>query len=111
MKQFLIKYSFKGASEAQWQRDIAAFIESLGGDPELKGKIGYRCMKRSGGADYYHLATPVDEEAVAVLQSREFFKRYTELTRLAGGGEVEVIPLEVIAETGRTNELAPGAAG
>lgn len=100
MKQFLIKYSFKGGSEAQWHKDIAAFIDALGSDPELQGKIGYRCMKRPGGADYYHLATPVDDAAVAVLQSRDFFKRYTELTKAAGGGEVEVIPLEVIAETG-----------
>jgi len=100
MKQFLIKYSFKGDSEAQWRSHIAAFIAALDGDPELKGKISYRCMKRRGGADYYHLATPVDDDAVALLQSRDFFKRYTELTRLAGGGEVEVVPLEVIAETG-----------
>ena len=99
MKQFLIRYSFKNGSEEQWRRDIAAFIGALDSDPELRGKIGYRCMKRPGGADYYHLATPVDDDAVKALQSRDFFKNYTELTRLAAGGDVEVVPLEIIAQT------------
>lgn len=102
MKYFLIKYRFKsGASPEQWHRDIAAFIAALDGDPELKGRISYRCMRAREGSDYYHLATAADDDAVKTLQSREFFSRYTGQTDLAAGGEVDVIPLEVIAETAR----------
>jgi hypothetical protein len=36
---------------------------------------------------------------VKTLQSREFFSRYTEKTELAAGGDVEVVPLELIAQT------------
>ncbi len=99
MKYFLIKYHFKSGSEEQWQQDIARFISALDNDPAVKGKISYRCMKRRGGSDYYHLAGAADEAAVHALQSQEFFKRYSEQTKLAGGGEVEVLPLEIIAET------------
>src|SRR5216683_1538745 len=67
--------------------------------PELKGKIGYRCMKGRDGADYYHLATVFDDTARVALQERAFFKHYTEATRTAAGGSVEVLPLEMIAET------------
>ena len=98
MKQFLIKYRLKNGSEEQWRADIARFIASLDADPALKG-ISYRCMKRRDGTDYYHLATAADDAAIKALQSQEFFSRYTEQTKHAGGGEVEVLPLEIVAET------------
>jgi stalled ribosome alternative rescue factor ArfA len=98
MKYFLIKYHLKNGSEEQWHQDIARFIAALDDDPAVRGKVSYRCMKRRGGSDYYHLAGAADDNAVQALQSQEFFKRYTEQTKLAGGGEVEVLPLE-IAET------------
>jgi hypothetical protein len=99
MKHFMIKYSLKNGSEEQWHQDIASFISALDKDPALKGKISYRCMKRRGGSDYYHLAAAADEQAIKALQSREFFSHYTAQTKLAAGGEVEVLPLEIIAET------------
>jgi hypothetical protein len=54
------------------------------------------------GIDYYHLAFAVDDRAIKTLQERDFFKRYTEKTKFVAGGEVEVLPLEVVAETHRT---------
>jgi hypothetical protein len=100
MKYFLIKYRLKSGPEEQWHQDIARFISALDNDPDLSGKISYRCMKDRGGSDYFHLAAAADDQAVKMLQSREFFTRYTEQTKLAAGGEVEVLPLEIIAETG-----------
>ena len=99
MKYFLIKYQRKKVAEDEWHRSIAQFIAALDADAGLKGKISYRCMKRRDGVDYFHLAAAADDEAVKTLQSRDFFKRYTEQTKLTGGGEVEVLPLEMVAET------------
>lgn len=98
MKYFLIKYRFQHGSQDAWHRDIAEFISALDGDPALQG-ISYRCMKARDGADYYHLAAAADDQAIKALQAREFFTRYTEKTKLAAGGAVEVLPLEIIAET------------
>ena len=95
MKQFLIRYRHTEGTTEDWHREIASFD----GDPALKGKIGYRCMKGRDGADYYHLATVFDEGARIALQERAFFKHYTEATRVVSGGTVEVVPLEMIAET------------
>jgi hypothetical protein len=100
MKQFLIKYRRDNVSEEQWHQDIARFIAALDSDPAVKGKISYRCLKNRKGTDYYHLATAADDQAIQALQSQEFFKHYNEQTRLAAaGGEVEVLPLEIVAET------------
>jgi hypothetical protein len=99
MKHSLIKYRLKNGPEERWHQDVARFIAALDNDPELSGKISYRCLKHRGGADYYHLAAAADDQAIQVLQSREFFSRYKEQTRLAAGGEVEVLPLEVVVET------------
>jgi hypothetical protein len=99
MKHFLIRYTRTSESEEAWHKDIAAFIAALDNDPDLKGKISYRCMKVRDQTSYYHLAAASDEQAIKALQQREFFKAYTEKTRLVAGGEVTVSPLEIIAET------------
>jgi hypothetical protein len=101
MKHFLIRYRRTAGTEAQWHQDMAAFIAALEADPVLKGKIGYRCMKIKDSSDYYHIASPTDDGAIKALQSREFFKRYTDQTKAVAGGAVEVLPLEVIVETSR----------
>jgi hypothetical protein len=102
MKHFLINYTRVNGPEQAWHKDIAAFIAALDNDPDLQGKISYRCMKVRDGSSYYHLAAAVDEDAIKALQQRAFFKRYTEQTRLVAGGQVSVSPLEIIAETVRS---------
>ena len=101
MKQFLIKYRLTNGTPDAWHQDVAKFIAALDGDPDLKGRISYRVMKTKDGADYYHIATPADDNAVKTLQQRDFFKAYTEKTRVVAGGDVTVSPLETIAETAR----------
>jgi hypothetical protein len=101
MKYSLIKYRFQNGSEEAWHSDIAEFIAALDGDPALQGKISYRCMKSRNGPEYFHLAAAADDQAVKMLQERAFFARYKEKTRLASGGSVEVLPLEIVAETKR----------
>jgi quinol monooxygenase YgiN len=100
MKHFLIKYRFTHGSREAWHQEIARFIAALEAEAGLKGRISYRCMKaRNESDDYYHLAAAADEGAVKALQANEFFKTYTEETRKVSGGTVEVLPLEIIAET------------
>jgi hypothetical protein len=101
MKHFMIKYQFANGTPEAWHREIAKFIAALDNDPELKGKISYRCMKNRDDSSYIHLAAAADEQAVKALQARDFFKLYTEKTREVAGGEVVVTPIEVIAETAR----------
>jgi hypothetical protein len=99
MKHFMIKYQFAKGTTEQWHREVERFISALDGDPDLKGKIRYRVMKNRDDSSYTHLAAAADEQAVKTLQSRDFFKHYTEKTRQVAGGEVTVTPMELIAET------------
>jgi hypothetical protein len=101
MKYSLIKYRFQNGSEEAWHRDIAEFIAALDSDPALQGKISYRCMKVRGGSEYYHLAAAADDQTIKTLQERAFFSRYREKSKLAAGGSVDVLPLELVAETKR----------
>ena len=71
MKHFMIKYRFKSGSPEEWRGHIAQFISNLNSDPDLKGKISYRCMKERDGAEYYHLASTSDDEAAAALQGKD----------------------------------------
>ena len=104
MKHFMIRYQFANGSPEEWHREIGNFIAALDGDPELKGKIGYRVMKNRDDSSYFHLAAATDEQAGKTLQSRDFFKHYTEKTRQVAGGEVTVTPIELIAETADRNQ-------
>jgi hypothetical protein len=99
MNHFLIKYQFATGSQQEWHDDIAAFIAALESDPDLRGKISYRCMKSRDGGDYYHLAAAVDDAAAKALGERAYFGRYTERSDFVSGGTVEVLPLELVAET------------
>jgi hypothetical protein len=99
MKQFLIRYRHTEGSTEDWHREIGKFIAAIDDDPALKGKIGYRCMKAKGGADYFHIATVHEESGQRALQERPFFKHYTDQTRRISGGTVEVTPLEIVAQT------------
>jgi hypothetical protein len=100
MKHFLIKYRFATGSTEAWHQEIARFIAALENDPTLSGNISYRCMKTKEGSDYYHLAAAVDDQAAKALGERAFFTHYTEASDRVSGGTVEVVPLEIIAETG-----------
>jgi hypothetical protein len=99
MKHFMIKYQFANGTTEEWHREVARFIAALNSDPDLKGSIGYRVMKNRDDASYFHFAAAADDQAVKTLQSRDFFKHYTEKTRQVAGGEVTVTPIELIAET------------
>jgi hypothetical protein len=37
--------------------------------------------------------------AIKALQERDFFKHYTDATETVSGGGVDMLPLEIIAET------------
>jgi hypothetical protein len=99
MKSFLIRYRLQNASPEAWHKDVAEFIAGLDSDPALQGKITYRCMKIRDSADYLHLATAVDDQAIKALQQSPFFSDYAEKTRKVAGGAVDVLPLEIVAET------------
>ena len=99
MKYSMIRYQFANGTPAEWHAEIDRFIAALNSDPDLKGRISYRCMKSRDDSSYFHLAAVADEQAVKTLQSRDFFKRYTERVRQVAGGEVTVTPVELIAET------------
>jgi hypothetical protein len=99
MKQFLIKYRHQNGSKDDWHREIARFIANIDADPAIKGKIGYRCLKARDGTDYFHIATVREESGQAALQLRDWFKTYQAATKNVSGGTVEVVPLELVAET------------
>jgi hypothetical protein len=101
MKYSIIKYQFANGTTEEWHREVAGFIAAINNDPELNGKISYRCMKNRDDSSYFHLAGVADDAAASTLQSRDFFKVYQAKARaVAAGGHVTVTPIEVIADTG-----------
>ena len=99
MNHFLITYRFENGSRDDWHREIEQFIAALETDPALSGKISYRSLKCKEGSAYYHLAAAEDDQAAKALGETAFFARYTERSDAVSGGTVEVLPLELVAET------------
>jgi hypothetical protein len=99
MKYFLIKYRFEHGAEADWHREVAAFIAALDADPELQGRIAYRCLKARDGKDYVHIAAAADDAAPKTLGQRDYFKAYTQRTKEVSAGNHAVVPFELVAET------------
>src|SRR5271155_3188836 len=96
MKNFLIQYRLTNGTEKDWHEEIVRFIAALDRDPELKGRIMYRCTKNREDGSYYHFASALDDQAIKTLQQREFFKTYTDKSRVVSGGDLVVSALEVI---------------
>jgi hypothetical protein len=93
VKHFMIRYKFANGTTEAWHGEIARFITALDNDPELKGRIVYRCLKQHDDASYFHLASAADDQAVKTLQQRDLFKHYTEQTsQVAEGCDVAVTP-------------------
>jgi len=65
----------------------------------LKRKNLVSELKVKDSEDYYHLASAEDDLTVKTLGERDFFSSYTKRTEAMSGGEVEVLPLEIIGET------------
>ncbi|WP_247524182.1 hypothetical protein [Bradyrhizobium sp. 199] len=99
MKHFMIRYDFKNGTTEAWHQEISRFIKAIDGDPELKGRIGYRVLRNREGGSYFHLASVSDDAAQKTLQSRDFFKAYSATTREVSGGEVTATPIEWIDQT------------
>jgi len=99
MKYFMIKYVFKDGSRDAWHGEMETFIAALDGDPALAGKISYRCHRIRGRDDYFHIAGAIDDDAIKALQGNATFRAYQEKTRAVSGGTLEVVPLDIVAET------------
>jgi hypothetical protein len=99
VKHFLVKYTFKQGTREAWHAEIARFIAALEADPKLQGRISYRCMKVRDSDDYYHVAAAADDAAPGDLNAADFFKHYTAASDTVSAGLLEVLPLEILAET------------
>ena len=99
MKHFMIRYEFRNGTTEAWHQEIGRFVKAIDGDPELKGRIGYRVLKSRDDGNYFHLASVSDDAAQKTLQSRDFFRAYQEMTRKVAGGEVTVTPIEWVGAT------------
>ena len=53
----------------------------------------------TAGSARVHPVKYTKPPAIKTLQERPFFAHYREKTRFAGGDSVEVLPLEIVAET------------
>ncbi|HEY1653607.1 MAG TPA: hypothetical protein VGF86_00670 [Candidatus Tumulicola sp.] len=102
MKYFLITYALANGSPEDWYPEVEEFIATLEADPVLGDKITHRSLKRKDGATYYHLATTADDAAAKALGETDFFEKYTQRCDSVSNGAVEVIPLELVAETSRS---------
>ena len=98
MKRFVIQYRQEAGTPDAWHQEIGRFIAALEADPELAGRISYRCLRMGQGPAYMHLVA-AEDDVPNLLQTRPWFKHYTEETRRVGGGKVEVTPIEIVAET------------
>src|SRR5260221_5245134 len=93
MKHFMIKYQFTNGTTEEWHREIGRFIAALDNDPELRGRIIYRCMKTRDDSSYCHLASAVDDVAVKTVQQPDFFNDSHETTKKVRRGAVTVPPV------------------
>jgi hypothetical protein len=94
----LIEYRIKEPSKT-WESEVVPFIEAIDGDPSLRGRISYRCLKQQDGVSFCHFAAASDESAVEELKRKPFFKPYSERLRAVAESGPKFTKVAVIGGT------------
>ena len=75
MNGILIQYIYDG-DEAAWRSAIDGFVSAIDGDADVAGKFSYSVSTLGDGVSRVHVGRWPDEETLATLQSRDYFKTF-----------------------------------
>ena len=94
----LIQYSYDG-DEAGWQAACDAFTGAIDGDAELGGRFTYCVNTLGDGTSRVHVGRWPDQETLALVQSRDYFKTFAGAVQGFAGDTLNAQRFETKATT------------
>lgn len=84
MNGIVIEYVFAG-DEGAWRQAVEGFLDNIRQDPALHGRFFYEVNLTADGAGRIHIGHWDNDETLAHLQSRPFFKEFAAALRQFAG--------------------------
>ncbi len=98
MRCITINYRYDGP-EDEWRRAIDDFIAALDGDAEVAGRFNYQVATADDGVSRVHWGRWDSAETLKTMQSREYFRVFSERVRDFAGGPPQTLGAEVVLKT------------
>lgn len=98
MHGITIIYDFDGDEQA-WEAAIGEFIASIDADRDVAGKFQYRVSKAKEGNRRIHWGWWNDPATVQTLQSRDYFRVFSQQVKTFAGDSLVAMPLTGHATT------------
>ena len=98
MRGIVIRYRYSG-DEAAWQTAMNNFINAINSDAAVVGRFRYTATVSADGIGRTHVGRWDTEETLKEVQSREYFKRFSEAVQDFAGTSLESSRMTVAATT------------
>jgi len=93
-----ITYTYDG-DEAQWDTLCTNFVQAIDDDAEVKGRFSYAVQRGKDATSRVHVGRWDAPETVAKLQSRDYFKTFSEGLKALAGETLKTQPFAVTHST------------
>jgi quinol monooxygenase YgiN len=98
MRTITIWYDYAGPEE-EWRRVVGDFIAGINGDPEIAGKFTYQVTTADDSRTRVHWGRWDNQETLQTMQSRNYFKRFSEGLKELIGGQPNTMAADVVLRT------------
>ena len=98
MEGIIVRYRYDG-DEAIWRSTIDAFIDAINADEAVKGRFKYFVTIAKDGVGRTHVGRWDSDEVLNTVQSREYFKQFSEAVQGYAGDTLEPGRMSVVAST------------
>ncbi|MCP4384234.1 MAG: hypothetical protein GY798_22965 [Hyphomicrobiales bacterium] len=98
MEGIIVRYRYDG-DDAPWRSTINRFIDAINADEAVKGRFRYSVTIAKDGVGRTHIGRWDSDETLKTVQSRDYFKQFSEAVQEFAGDTLEPGRMEVVAST------------
>ena len=98
MQGIIVRYRYDG-DESAWQSVVDQFVSAIANDQAVKGRFHYTVTAAADGITRTHMGRWDSDETLKTVQSRDYFKAFTDATQGLAGDSLVSARMRVAAST------------
>ena len=98
MQGIVVRYDYSG-DEAAWRAVVDEFVSAILADPDVRGRFRYTVTVAADDRSRTHVGRWDSDETLKTVQSRDYFKTFSEAIQRFGGDSLASTKMRVAAST------------
>lgn len=94
----VVRYRYDG-DDAAWRGVVTTFVDAIGADDVVRGRFRYTVTTARDGVTRMHIGRWDSDEALKTVQSRDYFRAFSEAIQHFAGDTLESARIDVAAAT------------